>query len=448
VKKSKVLSVVTAVILAVSATSFSQQPANGAGAGTGSANSGGTRYNTAGDRIIDYFDVHAADLKSVLRQLSAYSGVDIVASDAAKATVSVTVSNKSWREVLAIICMVHNLAAIEEQTFMYVMGKDEAAMRGLATGGGAVAGVGPSDAAQMFSPLLREVVPLRFTTASEMAPSITAFLSPRGKLTPVQHTNSLILVDTDENLTQLRNLIEQIDIQTAQISISCKIIEVSSGMTQKLGLHLGWYWNGNQAGGAANATAQQILDGAAGNFIGDAMHSGTYGLIRNNVELTAALDFLFSDNKAEMVAQPQITTLNNKEARIFMGQQIPINRVDESGNTVTEMVQAGTELIVTPYVAGEGKVMLSLKPKNESATITAAGPIINEQSAVTNVLVSNGETVVIAGLTKNDKQEEESGIPFLKSIPIIGNLFKRSMKRDEKRDLVIFVTPHIIHSGI
>jgi type IV pilus assembly protein PilQ len=92
--------------------------------------------------------------------------------------------------------------------------------------------------------------------------------------------------------------------------------------------------------------------------------------------------------------------------------------------------------------------MLALEPKNMSANLTAAGFVINEQSAKTNVLVNNGETVVIAGLTKNDKQEEESGIPVLKNIPIIGNLFKRSMKTSEKRDLVIFVTPHIIHSGI
>jgi hypothetical protein len=144
VKKSKVFSIVTAVILAVSGTSFSQQP------------DGGARYNTSGDRIIDYFDIHAAELRSVLRQLSAYSGVDIVASDAAKATVSVTVSNKSWREILAIICMVHNLAAVEEQSFVYVMGKDEAAMRGLGTGvSGAPVGAGVSEAAQMFRNFMR-----------------------------------------------------------------------------------------------------------------------------------------------------------------------------------------------------------------------------------------------------------------------------------------------------
>jgi len=113
------------------------------------------------------------------------------------------------------------------------------------------------------------------------------------------------------------------------------------------------------------------------------------------------------------------------------------------------MVSAATQLTVTPYVSGEGKVMLTLSASKEDF-ISAMGdnPALSQKSAKTNVLVNNGETVVIAGLTSNEKRNASTGIPFLKDIPILGHLFKKSDKSANKKDLVIFVTPHIIHSEI
>jgi type IV pilus assembly protein PilQ len=425
-----------AVLLAVSVT-FSQSGGGRTAAPT-------ARYNQSGDRIVDYFDVHAADIRSVLRQLSAYSGVDIIAGDAVKATVSVTVSNKSWREILAIISLVHSLTVVDEKTFVYVLSSEEAAKRGitqtaLSDATSQLSSI-PSGLPEAEAPLKREVIPLKFTTATEMSTTLAQFLSPRGKLTAVQHMNSLLAVDTDDNIKELRKLIQQIDIQTPQISISCKIIDVSSGIVQRMGVYWGF------TDGANNVELRQ--GASPDGIISSGMHRATYGLLTPE-KLSAALEFLFEDSKAEVVAQPQITTLNNKEAKIFMGQQIPIQRQDEANNTVTEMVDAGTELTVTPYIAGDGKVMLSLKPVKKSYEPGPDGaPIINEQSAETNVLVNNGETVVIAGLTSNEKRDSEAGIPILKNIPIIGNLFKRSNKTRDKRDLIIFVTPHIIHSDI
>jgi type IV pilus assembly protein PilQ len=434
-----------AVLLAVSVT-FAQQPPGGRSAPAA------VRYNQSGDRIVDYFDVHAADIRSVLRQLSACSGVDIIAGDAVKATVSVAVSNKSWREILAIICMVHNLTVVEERSFVYVLSSEEAAKRGL-TRSMMPDGTSQLSGAPLLpeadAPLIREVVPLKFTTATEMLPVLTPFLTQRGKLTAVQHTNSLLVVDTDDNIKELRAIVKQVDIQTPQISISCKIIDVSTGVVQRMGVYWGTEGTANNGrfNGGAKQGGQLPTFGEEGSVAMGATHR-LWGIIPE-ARLDAALEFLFEDNKGEVVAQPQITTLNNKEARVFMGQQISILKQDESGNTVTEMIDAGTELIVTPYVAGDGKIMLSLYPKKKSYE---PGPdqsvIINEQSAETNVLVNNGETVVIAGLTSNEKRDTEAGIPILKSIPIIGNLFKRSNKTRDKRDLIIFVTPHIIHPGI
>jgi type IV pilus secretin PilQ/predicted competence protein len=436
----KIVLALTLTVILTSSLAFAQQPARTIAAGE--------RYNATGDRIIELFDVHGAELRSVLRQLSAYGRVDIVPSDATKAMVSLSVTNKSWREILAIICMVHNLSFLEEHNFIYVMTAQEAAVRGIGSAG-AVPGVGPltpAPSAEDLGPLTREVIPMRFTTAEEMSEAITPFLTARGKLTAIRHTNALIIVDTDENLRQLKGLIGQIDIQTAQVSISCKIIEVSSGTAQNIGINWGFTDVNN------NVTVGQFWDPEVAVPFpgGNTRHTVTYGLLTPE-RFGLTLEYLLEDSRTEIVAQPQITTLNNKEARIFMGQQVPINTRDEAGNIVTQMVNAGTQLTVTPYVSGDGsKIMLSLSPSKESYSLhpTDGTPIINQQSATTNVLVSNGETVVIAGLTSNEKQNIETGIPVLKNIPILGNLFKRSVKTTGKRDLVIFVTPHIIHSGM
>jgi type IV pilus secretin PilQ/predicted competence protein len=437
------LTVITAASLTIAQQSAQQQQPRSGRA------SAGDRFDASGERIIEFFDIHAAELRSVMRQLSAFSGIDIIVSDQARATVSLSVTNKTWREILAIVCMVHDLAYTAEASFVYVMPRAEAIARGIGqeAAAGVAAGVAPgmlmpATREEVLAPLVREVIPLRYTTTTEITPAITPFLSARGKLTSVQHTNSIILVDTDENMRQLRHLLSQIDIQTAQISISCKIIEVSSEVMQEMGINWGFIDE------ASNVTASQFR-GPEGPVVFDQLrHSVTYGVLTPE-RFGIALSYLLEDNKAEIIAQPQITTLNNQEASIFMGQQIPINTRDEAGNTVTQMVNAGTRLTVTPYVSGDGKIRLSLNPSKETATFTADGtPLIREQSANTNVLVRNGETVVIAGLTSNEKIESEAGIPILKNIPILGNLFKRSKKTANKMDLVIFVTPHIIHSGI
>jgi type IV pilus secretin PilQ/predicted competence protein len=439
-------------ILAISIASVSQQP-------IGRPPAPSERYNNSGDRIVDYFDVHAADIRSVLRQLSAYSGIDIISRDGIKASISLSVTNKSWREILGIVCMVYNLTYVEEQNLIYVLSREDAAVYGMGSGRGGAGAGGGAAGMDFAGPLIREVVPLRFTTATEMAASITPFLSPKGKLTAVKHTNALVVVDAEDNLKQIKELISQIDIQTAQISISCKIIEVSSGSLQNAGIHWG-YVGPVKTGGKDVLTVNQLgrsfyerpdlgnIMANLGDASGEYMHNVTFGLLSPK-DFGIALEYLFQDSKAEVVAQPQITTLNNKEAKVFMGQEIPINTKDDANNTVTQMVSVGTQLTVTPYVSGEGKIMLTLNPSKESYVLTGDGfPIISKQNATTNVLVNNGETVVIAGLTSNEKKDGESGIPFLKDIPILGYLFKRSTKSTDKRDLVIFVTPHIIHPGI
>jgi type IV pilus assembly protein PilQ len=326
-----------------------------------------------------------------------------------------------------------NLTASNEGSYIYILSSDEQTKR-------IVDNASSMQATQELSPLKREIIKISHTTASEMDASIKNLLSTRGKTTVVAHTNALIILDTEENINQIRSMITQLDVETAQISISCKIIEVSSGVIQRIGVH--WGYSATED----DVQIQHLPD--TGNIIAGVLDKITYGVLSKK-NFSAALEYLYGDNKGEIIAQPQITTIDNKEARIFMGQQIPVKYLDVAGNTVVQMIDAGTELIVKPHISGEGRILLQLSPKKESYVRQADGtPVINQQSATTNVVVNNGETVVIAGLTSNEKSSSESGIPILKDIPLIGNLFKKSDNNHEKKDLIIFVTPYIINSAL
>lgn len=387
------------------------------------------------DGVIDYYEVNGADVRSVCKQISTFAGVDIVVSEKVSGNVSLSVSKKTWVEILQIVCKLSNLSVSNEGSYIYVISSEEQSKR-------LVENASSFQASQELSPLKREIIKINHAPATEMEVSIKNLLSSRGKVTVVAHTNALIILDTEENIGQIRKMVSQLDIETAQISISCKIIEVSSGVVQRMGVH--WGYN------AANDDfqAEHIPKRDTSSIISGALDRLTYGILSKQ-NLSAALEYLYGDNSGEIIAQPQITTIDNKEARIFMGQQIPVKYLDEAGNTVIKMVDAGTELIVKPHISGEGRILLQLSPKKESYVRQSDGtPVINQQSATTNVVVNNGETVVIAGLTSNEKTSSEAGIPVLKDIPLIGNLFKKSDKNNEKKDLVIFVTPNIINNGL
>ena len=303
------------------------------------------------EKKIDLFEVHNAEIQSVFKQLSAFSGIDIIAGESVKGTVSLSVSNKNWREILTILCRINNLAAVDEGTYFYILPAEEFNKRQQQN-------TPPSSQTLLETGTLkREIVKILYIPAIEMKVSLEELLSSRGKLTVVEHTNALIIFDTEENVNQIKSMIAQLDVETAQISISCKIIEVSSGAIQRMGIHWGYNDPASKIQGA------HITENS--NFITGALERISYGVIRPD-KLNATLEYLFNDNKGEIVAQPQITTLDNKEARIFMGQQVPVKYLDEAGNTVEKMVNAGTELVVKPHISGNGRILLEFSPRKES----------------------------------------------------------------------------------
>jgi len=402
------------------------------------------RKSVGHDKPIERFSVNNADVRAVFKQLSEFSGADIVLADKVAGTVSVSVTNKTWREIMGIVCKIANLTAIKEPAYYYVVPSDEYRKQQL------------SDEAmnkeeESLEELKREIIKCNNAKAEEMKNSVQTLLSARGKITVVERNNALIIFDTPEIIAQIRKTIQDLDIETNQVFISCKIIEVNSGVAKDLGI--GWGYFDHLGGTDVSATHMPAFS------VPGELERLTFGILSQD-KLSATLSLLFQNTGAQIVAQPQITTLDNKEATVFLGSQIPIQTMTTAGGaqssqfvvgtpTIT-MVDAGTNLIVTPHVTSEKRIMLTLSSTKSSYTLTGTGtnPIINKQSAQTNVVVSDGETVVIAGLTSNETQTVDEGIPFLKDIPVLGNLFKHTKKTVNKDDLMIFVTPHIINKKI
>jgi type IV pilus assembly protein PilQ len=382
---------------------------------------------------IERFSVSSGEVRSVLKQLSEYSGVDIVMGEKVQGKISLSVTHKTWREILAIICKISSLTAVREQSYIYIIPTVDyqAQMVSLAK---------TQDTVEKVSTLRREVVKLKNVQADEMQKSIAYLLSARGKVTVAQHTNSLIIFDTDQSIVAIKNTIRELDIETNQVAISCKIIQVGSSVIQEMGIQWAYFDKIN----GTDVTASHL---PGPKVLGSALEKLTFGIISQD-KLAFTLEYLFQTGKSEVIAQPQITTLDNKEAKISMGSKVPFNNRDEAFNTVVKYLDVSTGLTVTPHITEDKRVMLSLEPTKQTYDMIAGQAVVKEQTAKTSVVVTDGETVVIAGLTSNEVANSEEGIPVLKDIPLIGNLFKHSKKNLDKQDLIIFVTPHIINKKV
>jgi len=388
--------------------------------------------------IIDHLELTGTDVRSVYRLLSEYSDVDIIVDPTVTGQVSASIHEKNWQEVVQIVAKMLNLTVTNEMGYLYVQKTEDYDKKLLekSTSSQSQAGV---------ARLQRKIIRVNNATAEDMDKAVKDLLSPRGKTTVVSRTNSIIVTDGEEQIAAIEKVIKQLDQETNQVMIEAKLIQVSSGSTQELGVN--WTAKGSmpsasgKSGDGAvtvqNNTPISVSAGAAGS------QAITFGLLNGN--LNAVLQHLLSTNKGEVVASPQITTLDNKQARIFMGDKVPVNTRDVSGNTLTTYVDAGTELVVTPLITAQDRILLSLKPsRNSYSVVSGAGTVISTQSAETNVFVSDGETVVIGGLVSKEEKKTESGIPLLKDIPFLGYLFKSTSNTLSKTDLIIFVTPHIV----
>ncbi|MBR3072609.1 type IV pilus secretin PilQ [Fibrobacter sp.] len=397
------------------------------------------------------------DYDAIFRSVSVIAGVDILIAPDVKGKISLHVTKKTWQETLDIICNMNDLTWVIQDKYISIQRQStyQAKQKKIAD---------EEKQAEQMAPLVRKNFQVHHAKADELVKVLDNMKSNRGKISVVERTNSIIVYDTDSRIEQMANALTELDVETLQIMITAKLVVVNSELARELGVD----WTaavgtasltpGAAVAGAAsgNASNTSRISGAIQSFpngkgttpaVGKASTAITASLLDNNLQI--AISNLMGDASTEVLASPQVSTLDNTEARVFMGDQISIRVIDDSGESSTKMVETGIKLTVTPHVTGDNRILLDLYPQNNSYGYDEKGEVvISTQEAKTKVVVADGETVVIGGLTRNENTESESGIPFLKDIPLLGNLFKYTRKAITKKDLVIFVTPRIIRNYI
>ncbi len=388
---------------------------------------------------IENLTYQAADIRSVIRSLADYGKVNVVVAPNVQGSVTINLHDVTWEQALKIIGSTYNLAVVfEDDNYIRVLPAEDYRKEQTEIDKHNLE-------RQTLAPLDVKIIKLANTAAAEITASVQSLMSQRGKVDADERTNSLILQEVPENIDRVMAFIKELDRPAKQIKISTQILDISSKDALELGVD--WTATGSYV---PNSNPNVHVDQTAtqkGNQVTEPFISYNVGYFHGwSVDATVAS--ILSNGKGKLVAHPEITTIDNKAARIQMGQRIPVKQFDESGNVVIEYEDVGTILEVTPHITAENKILMHLKPERSSLQPDVSGIIINTNNAETNVVVNNGQTAVIGGLTTVDETENHEGVPILKDLPIIGLLFSYYTRSNESRDLVIFVTPTIVEDDL
>jgi type IV pilus assembly protein PilQ len=410
-------------------------------------------------------DFQGADLRAVLRTFAEISGLNIVIDPTVQGTVDVALRDVPWDQALDIILRANKLGYIVDGTIvriapLNVLADEEAQRRKLAE-------------EQALSGTLRVLThALSYARAEDVAPLLTrTVLSQRGQIQTDVRTNTLIINDLPERLTQVTDLLVTLDRPQPQVEIEARIVQTNRNFARTLGVQWGVGARASTALGNTLPTAfpnqgsitgrlntsqgaqppdpgtdsvptmVNLGAGAANSAIGIAL-----GSINGAVNLDVALSALESSGNGRLLSTPRVATQNNVEAEITQGVQIPIQTIANNTVTVT-FKDAALTLRVTPQITAANTVIMRISVENASPDFgrSVGGiPPIDTQRAITSVLVSDGDTTVIGGIYISREQATQDRTPALHRIPLLGWLFKRDALTEENRELLIFITPRIV----
>ena len=388
--------------------------------------------NPGGGELIS-LDVQGADINTVLRTLSEFSGRNIVTNKEVKGAVSVRLKNVPWRNALEMILRTQGLSYIEENGILRVATATDLQNEEI-----------DKQTAERkkedLLPLIVTKVKVDFANAGELKQSLEKMLTRRGHIEVDQRTNSLLITDIAEKTEAAERLAHELDSMTPQVEITAKMVDVDASVARELGII--WGLNDMDIG------KQNVNEGVNVSApILDPVGTIRIGAVRDYATLDATLQALETKNKANIISNPRITTVNNREASILVGKEIPLIVQDEAGNPVTELKKVGVTLRVTPHINSANEVTLDLHPEVSdlaSQATVQGGVIINTTQADTRVIVKNGETAVIGGLIRENTSMVRTGVPILQNIPLLGYFFRSSSEVKSKREMLIFITPRIV----
>lgn len=419
-------------------------------------------------------------VRTILEVLAQHTNTNIVASDSVSGNITLRLINVPWDQALDIILKSKNLDKRVNGNVIWVAPAAELAKQEADE-------LKAQQEKKVLDPLRTEYIRLNYAKAENVRTLIeagratsnrssgnTSLLTDRGTVTIDTRTNTLIVKDTAETISNIRDLISKIDIAVKQVMIEARIVSATDTFSKEIGVKWGILSQGAASnrnllvGGnlstidslktyttATNAdgTTYPVYSGltAANNLsvnLGAANPAGSiaFGLLSiSDLLLDLELSAMQADNKGEVISSPKVLTADKQTARIMSGTQIPYQEASASGATSTSFVEAALSLEVTPNITPEGRIGMDLSIENGSPTIVNGATAVSKDSIKTNVVVDDGQTVVLGGVFKNTLGNDVTKIPFLGDLPYVDRFFKRTSKTNNKQELLIFVTPKLVN---
>lgn len=388
------------------------------------------------------------EVRSVLQLIADFTGINVVVSDSVRGSLTLRLKNVPWDQALDIILKTKGLAMRQTGNVMLVAPSEEIAAREKLE-------LESRKQIQELEPLYSEYMQVNYAKAADIAKLLksgdTTLLSDRGMATIDGRTNTLLIQDTADKLTEIRKLIARLDIPVRQVLIESRIVLANDDFSRDLGVRLGFTNTNTVDNGSTDITYGGRNPGG---FIVDLPASSSAGVTSafgvtvdklGSFLVDLEINALEAEGKGEVVSSPRVLTSNQKAAYIETGTEIPYQQATSSGATSVSFKKAVLRLEATPQITPDDRIIMDLVINKDSVgQETAAGPAIDTNEISTQVLVDNGETLVLGGIYQEEQLRTVARTPILGEIPGIGWLFRNTSNDDNKSELLIFITPKIV----
>jgi type IV pilus assembly protein PilQ len=421
-----------------------------------------------GDRLtLNFQDI---ETRAVLQIIADFTSMNVVVSDTVKGNVTLRLQNVPWDQALDIILKSKGLSMRSNGNVVMIAPSAELAEREKQE-------LESQRKVEELTVLRAEFIQINYAKASEIVELLknkdNSLLSTRGSVTVDERTNTLLVMDTEERLADIRRMIRRLDIPVRQVLIESRIVVASDDYTRELGTRWGvsyirpdsdgrqWTTSGSTEGltSIQNAfnigDAFEVNDGMNVNLpVVNPAGSIAIGVLSSNYNVNLELSALQAEGRGEVVSSPRVITSNQKEASIEQGVEVPYTEASSSGATTVSFKKAVLSLKVTPQITPDDRVIMDLEVHKDTVgeqVPSAQGgfiPSIDTREVQTQVLVNNGDTVVLGGIYETERGKTVTKVPLLGDIPGLGVFFRNTIQVDDKAELLVFVTPKIIKDAV
>ncbi len=410
------------------------------------------------------------EVRAVLQLIADFTGLNLVASDTVQGSITLRLQNVPWDQALDLVLKTKGLGKRQMGSVLLIAPAEEIAAREKIE-------LEAVRQVEELAPLVTEYIQLKYAKASVLVNLLTSekgLLSERGSAVVDERTNTLLMKDTAKNLEKVREALAMLDVPVRQVLIEARIVVASTSVGEEMGVKwggAGFKNNGNNwttVGGSQQTIteANQILFNRATGADPGTITLGTANVVDFGATNAAASTFAIgyqtadylldlelsaieTDGRAEIVSQPRVITADGQTASIESGTEIPYQQASSSGATNVAFKSAVLKLEVTPQITPDDRIIMDLVINQDSVgELTTAGPSINTNSVQTQVLVDNGETVVLGGIFRSEEIVSVSKTPFFGDLPLIGALFRYTNRSDDKSELLVFITPRLVKDSL